>query len=79
MVDRQRPEYERLRTVLRELRREAGLNQTELAERLRVRQEWVSRYEVGERRLDVIELVDVANALGVTLDDILERASIRHG
>jgi len=41
-----------------------------------VRQEWVSRYEVGERRLDVIELAQVARALGTTAVEIIERLGL---
>lgn len=76
--NRQRPEYARLRAVLRQARHEAGLNQEQLAERLGVRQEWISRYEVGERRLDVVELADIARAIGIPLLEVLERAGIDH-
>lgn len=76
VVDRRRPEYERLRTTLRQLRQERGLSQEQLAARLGVRQEWISRYEVGERRLDVVELVELARALEVSLAEILRRADI---
>ncbi len=62
--------------MLRRLRSERGLNQEQLAAKLGVRQEWVSRYEVGERRLDVVELADIAAALGVTVTEILQEADI---
>lgn len=65
--------------MLRRLRSERGLNQEQLAAKLGVRQEWVSRYEVGERRLDVVELADIASALGVTIAQILQDADIGHG
>lgn len=65
--------------MLRRLRSERGLNQEQLAVKLGVRQEWVSRYEVGERRLDVVELADIASALGVTIAQILQDADIGHG
>ncbi|QNJ91193.1 helix-turn-helix transcriptional regulator [Mycolicibacterium fluoranthenivorans] len=66
-------EYLRLCTLLRQLRREAGLTQVEVAERLRVPQSFVSKYESGERRLDVIELRYVAEALDTTLGTIVDR------
>jgi transcriptional regulator with XRE-family HTH domain len=59
--------------VLRELRAEAGLTQAQLAERLRRPQSYVSKYETGERRLDLIELEEVANAVGVTLTALVRR------
>ena len=61
------------RAVLRELRLAAGLTQIQVAARLDVPQSFVSKYEAGERRLDVIELHYVAEALGTTLGVILER------
>jgi transcriptional regulator with XRE-family HTH domain len=66
-------EYQRLCAVLRSLRREAGLTQVQVAAALDVPQSFVSKYESGERRLDVVELGHVAQALGVTLREVLER------
>lgn len=77
MVDRRRPEYERLTTLLRELRRARGLSQAELGALIGVPQWTVSYFETGERRVDVVELADIARALGVTVPDILDRAEIR--
>lgn len=65
-------EYQQLCALLRELRREAGLTQVDVAERLDVPQSFVSKYESGERRLDVIELRHVAAAIGTTLEVIVE-------
>lgn len=45
-------------------RKEAGVTQVELGERLGRRQTFVSLIERGERRLDVIEFYAVARALG---------------
>lgn len=56
--------YQTLKTLLIEARREAGLTQTELAAKLSRPQSFVSKYERGERRLDVIEFLEVADALG---------------
>jgi ribosome-binding protein aMBF1 (putative translation factor) len=66
-------EYRRLCAILRELRLAAGLTQVQVAARLDVPQSFVSKYESGERRLDVIELRHVADALGASLAVILER------
>ena len=48
------PEYDRFRLLLIQARKTAGLTQVELAERLRKPQSYVSKFERGERRLDVI-------------------------
>lgn len=66
-------EYRRLCALLRQLREEAGLTQAQVAERLDEPQSFVSKYEAGERRLDVIELRQVTEALGVPLRDLLEQ------
>ena len=46
------------------MRKAAGITQVELAERLGKPQSFVSKVERGERRLDVIEFCQVAEALG---------------
>jgi transcriptional regulator with XRE-family HTH domain len=66
-------QYQELCTLLRQLRREAGLTQADVAKRLDVPQSFVSKYESGERRLDVIELRHVAEAIGTTLDALVLR------
>jgi len=50
--------------VLVAARKDAGFTQVELAEALGKPQNWVSNVERGVRRLDVIELIVVARALG---------------
>jgi transcriptional regulator with XRE-family HTH domain len=45
-------------------RRKAGLKQVEVAERLGRPQSYVAKYEGGERRLDVIEFLAIARAIG---------------
>jgi len=53
----------RFRARLRQARKDAGLTQVKLAERLRKPQSYVSKYESGERRLDVLELLEVLKVL----------------
>jgi transcriptional regulator with XRE-family HTH domain len=66
-------EYQQLCLLLRQLRREAGLTQVEVGERLNEPQSFVSKYESGERRLDVIELRHVAEAIDSSLTAIIAR------
>ena len=55
----------RFRELLIAARKKADLTQAELSSRLKRPQSFVSKYERGERRLDVVEFADVARALGV--------------
>lgn len=59
------PAYARFRQLLVDTREQKGLTQAELAKRLDKPQSFVSKYESGERRLDVVEFVSVCTALGV--------------
>ena len=57
--------YEHLHQALINARRAACLTQAEVADKLSRPQSFVSKYEQGERRLDVVEFVAVCRALGV--------------
>jgi transcriptional regulator with XRE-family HTH domain len=59
------PAYIKFRNLLVDARKEAGLTQADLAVRLRRPQSFISKYERGERRLDVVEFLDVASALEI--------------
>lgn len=59
------PRYQRLVRMLADRRNTLGLSQKELGRRLRRNQSFVTNYERGQRRLDVIELIDIADALGL--------------
>jgi transcriptional regulator with XRE-family HTH domain len=65
------PQAKVLQGLLRDKRTAAGLRQSELAARLNVPQSFVSKYEVGERRLDVVELRAVCAALGTSLAEFV--------
>ncbi len=45
--------------------------QSELAERIGSDQSFVSRYERGERRLDLVELETICKACGIRLSDLV--------
>lgn len=57
------PRYRGLIELLAVRRKELGLTQQALADRLGLHKQFVSRVELGERRLDVVELADFARAL----------------
>ena len=49
--------------ALVQARKTAGLSQQELASRLKTSQTVIARIETGERRVDVVEFIDLARAL----------------
>lgn len=49
---------------LEAIRKSAGVTQQELAKRLRKPQSFVSAYESGQRRIDLIEMTRIVSALG---------------
>jgi transcriptional regulator with XRE-family HTH domain len=58
------PQHLRLMEMLTAARNKLELTQRELADAIGERQNFVSKYERGERRLDVFELVVVSNPMG---------------
>jgi transcriptional regulator with XRE-family HTH domain len=54
-------------------RKAAGLSQHELAKRLKTSQTVIARIEIGERRIDVIEFMDLARALRIDPREILSQ------
>ncbi len=57
--------YAALRETLVKVRRKVGVTQVELAKRLGRPQQFVSKYELGDRRIDIVEFVAICRALRV--------------
>jgi transcriptional regulator with XRE-family HTH domain len=70
-------EQKYLLALLRELRQKAGLTQAQLAKLLHTDQTVISKYETGERRLDILELREICQALGISLPDFARRLERR--
>jgi transcriptional regulator with XRE-family HTH domain len=66
-------EKKRFLLLIRQIRLEAKLRQEDLAQKLGEPQSFVSRYESGERRLDVLELRRICRVLGVPLSEFVRR------
>lgn len=62
-----------LQALLRDIRLERALRQVDVAQSLGEPQSFVSKYESGERRLDLVELQQVAAALDTSLQEIIRR------
>lgn len=66
-----------LQTLLREVRLEAGLRQQDLAEALDKPQSFVSKFESGERRLDILEVRAICRAIGLKFVEFARRLDRR--
>lgn len=66
--------YLRMIELLVQARKDAGITQVELGKRLGQRQTFVSKFELGERRLDAAEFVTVSRAIGVDPYEIIQGA-----
>ena len=70
------PGHQALMAALKQARLDAGLTQTELADRLERPQSFVAKYENGERKVEVVEFVQIVRAIGcdgrAILDDVAQ-------
>jgi transcriptional regulator with XRE-family HTH domain len=66
-----------LLALLRQVRLDAKLRQVDLAERLRQPQSFVSKYESGERRLDILELRSLCKVVGLSLEQFVAKLEER--
>lgn len=64
--------YKKFCQLLAEARIKKGLTQTQVAAKLGKPQSYVSKYESGERRLDVVEFLDVAKALKIEIKKLFQ-------
>lgn len=69
-------QHDALRKMLIALRQKQNLTQKSLAERLKKPQSYVSKYEIGEKNIDVIEFIHITKALNsdpaLTINNLLE-------
>ena len=68
--------YRALLSALLKARKQAGLSQASLAQRLGKPPSFVGKYELGERRLDVVELMVVLRQLDLPFDNFWSQPNI---
>ncbi|OHA15386.1 MAG: hypothetical protein A3A10_00495 [Candidatus Tagabacteria bacterium RIFCSPLOWO2_01_FULL_42_9] len=68
MASKYRVKYQKLIQRLRQARLEAGLTQVEAGKKLKKPQAYLSKIERGERRIDAVELDELAKIYGKPLD-----------
>lgn len=65
--------HRRLRETMKAARQDADQTQAEVAGRLGEHQSFVAKYEGGERRIDVVEFVRIAEAIGIDPTELFAR------
>lgn len=73
MRSRYTPENVNLRNFLIEARQKRGITQEELAEKIGRKQNYISNYERGERRLDIFELIEIIKGIGEDKEKLLRK------
>jgi transcriptional regulator with XRE-family HTH domain len=71
------PLQKKLAAMLVAQRKKAGLRQVDLAAKMGVYQSWVTHMESGQRRIDVIELIELGKAIGFDAADLVRKLSRR--
>lgn len=67
------PDYRAAIAVLRDTRTGLGISQRELARRLGKPPSFINKIEQLERRLDILEFIAIAEAMGLTAEGLLTR------
>jgi transcriptional regulator with XRE-family HTH domain len=66
------PRHDALREFLVKKRKAAGLRQVDLAKRLKRRQDYISYVETGQKLVEVVELMEWAEAIGFDSKDAIK-------
>lgn len=67
--------YVALREALIYERKKKGLSQENLAQLINKPQSFISKYETGERRLDLIELIIICQKANIPLEKIIKHVT----
>jgi len=70
--------YKHLRALLVQARQIAGFTQRELAVKLGRPQSYISKYECGERRIDLVEFLEIACVLDIDVADCIQTLQEMH-
>jgi transcriptional regulator with XRE-family HTH domain len=73
------PEHKRLMELLAAARKSVGLTQQELADQIGENQNFISKYECGERRLDMLEIAAISRPIGFDMADAVRDIEAQYG
>lgn len=71
------PLQKKLAAILVDARKTAGLRQVDLAQKLGVYQSWVTHMESGQRRIDVVELIELGRIMGFDPAEVVRKLGKR--
>lgn len=63
--------HQKLCELITQARKDTGLTQQELADKIKRPQSFVAKYEGGERRLDLIELIEISKHINLNLQSLI--------
>lgn len=66
------PKYKSMIDSLIEIRKQRGISQRELANKLNKAHSYIGRIETFERRVDVVDLINIARALEMSDKEIIK-------
>jgi len=72
-IQNEAKQRDKILLLLREIRQESGIRQVDMAKQLDVPQSFVSKYESGTRRLDILELLRICQIMGISLQDFIKK------
>jgi len=72
-IQNEAKQRDKILLLLREIRQESGIRQVDMAKQLDVPQSFVSKYESGTRRLDILELRRICQIMGISLQDFIKK------
>lgn len=73
------PEHKRLMKMLATARKSKGLTQQQLAEQIGENQNFISKYESGERRLDFLEVAAISRPIGFNIVNAVREIEAEYG
>ena len=73
------PEHKRLMKMLTTARKSKGLTQQQLAEQIGENQNFISKYESGERRLDFLEVAAISRPIGFNMSNAVREIEAEYG
>lgn len=73
------PEHRQLMKMLAAARKRVGLTQQQLADQIGENQNFISKYESGERRLDVLEVAAISHPIGFNMAHAVREIEAEYG